>query len=172
VVFDVAVTPGKSGALLFTTKMSYDVINRTAQEQTWHTKYTYDTQRGKIVEVRFNDAPFDPALRVFHDGLGISIPSILAPGERGKVFLKAEEEWDPDGWTFYTSYNPATDLKIILRENLPGTEFEFEVLYFWKEWPMKRKGYREVYFDKGILPYQGTRLHWRRKQPARKGDLR
>ena len=161
-VFDIHVKWKSPGTLLFTTTLSYNVTNRTDQLQTWHTRYAFHNHDGRILELHLGSREFDPEQPDFKDGRGLSISSNLAPHETLPVSLKAEESWPDIGTTFCTSYYPSTDLKVILRSDVTELDFRFEVLYFWDVWPETRQGAREVFFDRGILPYQGVRLHWRR----------
>lgn len=167
VIFDVEVTEAEApNSLYFESRMSYSVVNRTSVDQEWHTDYNFDRDSGSVLKAEFNGEPYDPEQRDFQAGRGISIRRVLAPREEGKAFIHVKERWPDRGSTFYTSYHPATDLKLVLRSQVPGLEFDFEVLYFRNARTIRKEQYWEVHLDRGLLPYQGVRLNWRRKEHA------
>lgn len=166
VVFEVEVSEAEgSDSLIFDSRLSYGVVNRTSSDQEWRTEYNFDREHGSIVEVTFNGEPYDPEQRDFQVGRGLSIRHTLAPHEQGNAFIHAKERWPGRGSTFFTSYNPATSLSVLLRSHTQAVEFDFEVLYFRTPRTVRQKQYWEVHLDGGLLPYQGVRVSWKRKEP-------
>lgn len=165
--FEVEVT-AVAGGLSFDTKFSYSVVNRTNETKEWRVDYKYDRSSGTIKKARIKGKNYDPKQREFRVDRGISIPVNLAPEEAAEVFLRIKEFWPENGSTLYTSYNPATDLRVIVRVNAPKTSFDFEPLYFLDDWDklQHERNYYEIFFDKGILPFQGLRLNWRKKEKS------
>jgi hypothetical protein len=166
VLYDIEVSELSKDSLCFTVVMSYVVVNRSESVQTWRTRYSFSRpELGKVVEAKFNGTDVDFTHPDFKDGRGLSFPSELSPrGGKGEVYVKIQETFPMEGSNYFTSYNPATDLKLILREaGVPGIEFDFEIMYFWDVFPVSRGEYREVRLDGGLLPYQGVRINWRRR---------
>jgi 3',5'-cyclic AMP phosphodiesterase CpdA len=165
--FDVKVT-AVEGSLCFDTKFSYTVVNRTSEAREWRVEYKFDRQCGTVEEARVKGKNYDPEQQEFRMGRGLSIPVNLAPEETAEVYLRVKETWPEDGSTLYTSYNPTTDLRVIVRANAPKTSFDFEPLYFLDEWDKLRReeNYYEIFFDKGVLPFEGLRLNWKKKEKS------
>jgi 3',5'-cyclic AMP phosphodiesterase CpdA len=170
VVFNVEISEIENKRLQFITTLTYGVKNRSSGLKTWETEYEYDLTTGKVLEARFNEVPIDPGEREFRTGRGIKFPAALNENELGRAHLKVQELFPSQGSVRYTSYYPATDLKVILRTDATNFEFDHQVHYFWDDWPVTKKDYgttkasTEVYFDHGLLPYQGLQLNWRLKE--------
>jgi 3',5'-cyclic AMP phosphodiesterase CpdA len=164
VEFEIEVTEAEEkNCLVFESRMSYVVVNRTSLDQEWRTEYNFDRDHGSILEAEFNGDPYDPEQRDFQVGRGLSIRRILAPHEEGKAYIHAKERWPDRGSTFFTSYHPATSLTVVLRSQIPRVEFDFEILYFRTPRTIRREQYWEVHLEGGLLPYQGVRVSWKRK---------
>jgi 3',5'-cyclic AMP phosphodiesterase CpdA len=165
VIFDIEVSDAEKGdGLIFETRLSYTIVNRTSTDQEWRTEYNYDRDTGTILEAKFNDDLYDPEQREFQVGRGLSFRRTLCPHERGKIHIHARESWPVRGGSYYTSYHPATDLKVLLRSASQNVEFDFEVLYFSDARTIWNGQRGEVHLDRGLLPYQGVRLNWKRKE--------
>jgi hypothetical protein len=167
VLYDIEVSELPNGALCFTVVMSYSVVNRSDSIKTWRTRYSFNRpELGKVLEAKLNGKDVDLEQPEFKDGRGLAIPSDLsAHGGKLEVYVKVEEEFAVEGSNYYTTYNPATDLKLILRDKLaPQIDFDFEIMYFWDAFPVIRGEHREVRLQDGLLPYQGVRLNWKKKE--------
>lgn len=164
VKFEIDVSDAEdSRDLVFETRMSYAVVNRTATDREWRTEYNYDRAHGVILEANVDDEPYDPEQRDFQVGRGLSIRRMLAPHGVGKTYIHAKEHWPGRGSTFFTSYHPATGLSVIVRSHTPNVEFDFEILYFEDRRTIRNQSHWEMHLEKGLLPYQGVRMNWKRK---------
>jgi 3',5'-cyclic AMP phosphodiesterase CpdA len=170
VLFDVEAREDGAKSLIFDTKMSYTVVNRTPFNQDWSADYKFDHDNGTIVEIRFGIEPYDPREAEFHTARGLSVKRSVEPHGTLDFFVHARERWPDRGSALYTSYNPATDLKVILRSVPKDVLVDFEILYFWKTYPLQRTHGWEVSLDKGLLPNQGVKMSWKRKE-ADNGNL-
>ena len=163
VLFDIRIDDIRDSAARFLTELSYKVTNRTATAHHWYIGKTirYPTP---IREVYFNGIPQDVESPDNRDARGIRVPRLLEPGETGAVLIRVQEEVRVPDSSLFTSYNPATDLRV--RVAFPDSLLEIDVerLYFIKLQPHREIGLLEVYIDRGLLPYQGIRLNWRRRQ--------
>ena len=166
VAFDVEVTQPSEDELTFETKFSYGVVNRTSDTRKWSVDYKYERGRGTIKEARIGGTTYPPEQLEFGTARGLSIPVNLAPEQRVDVYLHVIETRPVRGSALYTSYNPATDLRVTVRSSTPEIGFDFEPLYFLESWEALKHqdNYYEILFDKGILPYQGLRLNWKPKK--------
>ncbi|MDQ1468643.1 MAG: hypothetical protein QOJ99_123, partial [Bryobacterales bacterium] len=117
-----------------------------------------------ILEARFDQKSYNPNHLEFQTGRGLSIKRKLGPNEVMDVFIHAQERWPDRASALYTSYYPATDLKVMLRNQVANVDFDFEILYFWDVYPVQEKETWEVFLDRGLLPYQGVKLNWKRKE--------
>jgi len=105
----------------------------------------------------------DPEILDYKIGRGVNIPQHIQSGETASVYFKVKEQFRLQDFELYTSYYPATDLTVRVKNPFDELQFDFEVLYFLNVSPIKKGDQIEIYFDKGILPYQGLRLNWRGK---------
>jgi len=163
VKFDVEVRQYDDHNLEFTTTASYDVVNRSNETRTWSAQYDYDVATSEVVECKINGAEFRVDNRDFHTMRGLVVPLTLAPRGQGSILFRVKERRRDSGILLYTSYNPATDFKLIFRSDLKDFEFDPIILYWWTVWPVREEGHIEVTFEKGLLPYQGVRIDFRRK---------
>lgn len=129
VLFEITVSEYEPGKLLFTTSLSYDVVNTRSDNEYWRAEYNYDDRNGRVLKASVKGEDYDPELLDFKAGRGISIRCELAPQEPCPVYFSVEEIFADEGHNLFTSYNPATDLKVLLKSGLPHIHFDFEVLY-------------------------------------------
>jgi len=164
VLFDVEARDDGANSLIFDTKMSYTVVNRTPFNQDWSADYKFDHDNGTIVEIRFGTEPYNPNEAEFHTARGLSVKRTIEPHGMLDFFVHAREHWPDRGSALYTSYHPATDLKVMLRSLPDNVLVDFEILYFYKTFPIQRTSGWEVALDKGLLPNQGVKMSWKRKE--------
>ncbi len=147
----------------FTTEMSYTVVNRTQSEKQWLMEYRFNKDSGVVKEARFNDEDIEFTDPQYDLGTGIHIPRLIQPGKSAKVYFKVEEEFRLRDSELYTSYYPASELKLVVLNESSKIKFHFEVLHFSE--PLKPKGQLEnqkiLYLKSGLLPFQGVRMNWR-----------
>lgn len=144
------------------TVLEYDVTNRTEEARYWDMEYKEASAGEGVVEARFRGQQLDPSVRDYRIGRGVSIRKLVEPGETAPVYFRAIEHYYHTDSELYTTYFPATDMKVVVVNPFPRLTFDFEVLYLGEVWPVIRDQDRmEVSVTTGILPYQGIRLHWR-----------
>lgn len=161
VTFAIDVRSVAAECLEMQTELTYDVTNRTDQDQFWDMQYKVRDAGPGVVEARFRGESLDPNLKDHRYGRGVNIRRLVRSGETATVYFRAIEEFDHSDSELYTSYFPATDLRLSVTNSFPEVSFDFEFLYFDEVWPTTRNGDRvEVFIDRGILPHQGIRLNW------------
>jgi predicted phosphodiesterase len=168
VQFEVEISNATSGKISFETTMSYGVVNRTSEEKEWRFEYKFDHTSGTVEEIRVNGKALNVQQRDFHTNRGISIPVTVGAGKMMDLYLRIKEVWPDHGSTLYTSYTPATDLRVIVRCDTSDLDLDFEPLYFLDGWDKlhSKRNYYEILFDKGVLPFEGLRLNWAKKGGA------
>ena len=165
VLFSILLAEVDNDWVRFVTELSYVVVNRTDSDKVWHLQYKFDRNTGRAQEIKFNEEPINlenPNLDV-----AIGIPKTIKAGQRAKVYFRVEERFRSRDSEFYTSYYPATDLKVVVHYEPSKTtvqpeqiRFYFDVLHFSDSGEVRGKHERAVHI-KGILPYQGVRVNWR-----------
>lgn len=152
------------GILVLTTVLSYAIVNRTESKQECLINFTFDEDNGEIVRAKFNGRAYDPLQPESRDARGLCMRAELGPGQVGQVYIKAKERWVIPNAMLCTSFQPATDLKVVLRSDAPNVKFDFEPLYKWDvTCDQRREGDALVArFTRGVLPNQGVRVNWKR----------
>jgi len=161
VLFDILVNDCRHDELEFITELSYLVTNRTTEPHHWKMQKKFKYQSGKALEVRFNDNVIDPEILDYKYGRGINVPQRIEPGETASVFFKIKEQFRLSDFDLYTSYHPATDLRLVVNNPYKNVLFDFEIFYFTDVAPQSNGDRIEICFDKGLLPHQGVRLNWK-----------
>jgi hypothetical protein len=170
VLFDVEVSGSLDHRLVFTTKMSYTVVNKTSSNQDWSAEYQFDHGNGKILLAELNGKPHNPVALEFQSGRGLRIKQPVKAHKELDVTILAQEQWPNSGSALYTSYHPAADFKLTLRSQLSNIEFDFEILYSWSDYPLQEKSEGwEINLGPGLLPYQGVKVNWKMKE-EKNGD--
>ena len=161
VVFRVTVESVEDDSACFLTELAYNVTNRTDAPQHWYIGMRL-RRPTSLREVFFNGVARDADGLDNRDARGLNVPCLLEAGETGSVLVRVREEMRVPDSELYTSYNPATDLSV--RVTFPETliTFDVEQLYLMTVQPVRTPGTLDVHMDRGILPYQGLRLNWRR----------
>lgn len=160
--FEITVLSVAAAHVELQTVLEYDVTNRTEEGRYWDMEYKERGTGKGVVEVNYCGEVLDPRMRDYRIGRGVSIRKLIKPGETASVYFRAIEHFDLTDSELYTSYYPATDLRVVVVNPFPSLNFDFEILYLDEVWPVTRDQDRmEVSVTKGILPYQGIRLHWR-----------
>jgi hypothetical protein len=163
VVFHIVVKPGGHSAALFETELSYSVTNRTDVAHHWYVGKTFRFPT-TLREVFFNGAQRDTESLDNRDARGLRVPCLLEPGETGEVLIRVHETVRLPDSDLYTSYYPATDLRVHVTFPEDLIKFDVERLYFIGVQPRREAGLLEVVMDRGVLPYQGLRLNWQRRE--------
>jgi hypothetical protein len=161
VLFQIEVTDRSSNELEFITELSYLVTNRTNERHHWKMQKKFKYETGEALEVRFNDKIIDPEILEYRYGRGIRAPQIVEPGETSSIYFKMKERFRLPDFDLYTSYHPATDLKLVVSNPFENIQFDFEIFYFTDVVPQRIGNRTVVSFDNGILPHQGVRLNWK-----------
>lgn len=163
VVFEVCVAEVQNGEAEFITELSYLVTNRTKERHDWRMEFLfkYRDGSGRPLEVKYKNRPIYLNMMDVQSSRGVSIHRTMESGETAPVYIKMQERFRIPDYELYTSYHPATDLKVIVRNPFEGLAFNFEPFYFTSVSPDRYDDRSEIYFDQGILPHQGLRLSWR-----------
>jgi hypothetical protein len=163
VVFKIRAQDTNGDWVKFTTEMSYTVINRTQSEKQWQMEYKFNRDSGAVKEARFNEEDIEVTEPQYNLGTGIHVPKLIQPGKSAKVYFKVEEEFRLRDSELYTSYYPASELKLVVLNESSKIKFHFEVLHFSE--PVQPKGQLKnqkiLYLKSGLLPFQGVRMNWR-----------
>ena len=113
-----------------------------------------------ILTLKYNNKKLNPDVKDFQYSRGINIALLMQPNEKSHVFIKIKEKFRVTDFELFTSYHPATDLRVIIRNKFRSIHFDFEVFYFTNVIPEIKENYSEIFFHEGILPHQGVRLNW------------
>jgi hypothetical protein len=163
VVFEVQVTEVQNDEAEFITQLSYLVTNRTKERHDWRMEFLFKYREGggRVLDVKYKDKPIYMKMLDVQSSRGVSIRRTMEAGETSSVYIKMQERFRIPDYELYTSYHPATDLRVIVRNPFDALEFNFEPFYFTSVSPDRYDDRSEIYFDQGILPHQGLRLSWR-----------
>jgi 3',5'-cyclic AMP phosphodiesterase CpdA len=161
VVYHIQVSRAADRRLLFVTTLSYRVVNRSNNADWWYLDYRFKYETGTVRAIRFNDAAIDPRLNEIKAARGVRVAQRLEPGEEGRIFFEVDEYFEAHGSELYTSYYPATDLRVVIENHTSDIEFDPEVLYHTPVLPTRQNQVTEVSIKTGILPYHGIRLNWK-----------
>jgi hypothetical protein len=161
VVFRVVVENVTDESAQFLTELAYDVTNRTETPHHWYIGKRL--RRPTLLrEVYFNGLQRDADGLDNRDARGLRVPCLLEPGQTGSVVVRVRENMRVPDSELYTSYYPATDLRVQVTFPDGLISFDVEQLYFMKVQPIRENGTLDIYMNRGILPYQGLRLNWHR----------
>lgn len=162
VVFRITVDNVADSSARFLTELSYNVTNRADSAHHWYIGKTFRNPVS-IREVFFNGVRRDAEGLDNRDARGLRVPCLLEAGETGEVLIRVQEDVRLPDSDLYTSYYPATDLRVNVTFPEDLIAFDVERLYFVKVQPRREAGTLDIYMDRGVLPYQGLRLNWRRR---------
>jgi hypothetical protein len=164
VVFHIDVKPADHSAAHFKTELSYSVTNRTDIAHHWYVGKTFRFPT-TLREAFVNGIKRDTEGLDNRDARGLRIPCLLEPGETAEILIRVHETVRLPDSDLYMSYYPATDLRVHVTFPEDLIAFDVERLYFIGVQPRREPGLLEVVMDRGVLPYQGLRLNWRRREP-------
>lgn len=152
--------------LELTTELSYTLVNRTTSKCKCEIKFPCPSRFGEIVRAEFNGRIYDPDQRELWDQRGLCLHSELEAGKSGRVSITATEWWRIEDAVLLTTFQPATDLKVVVRSKAPNLSFDFEPQYTWDDEYEKtsESGALVARFTRGLLPNQGVRLNWKMKE--------
>lgn len=162
ITFDLKVENIREDKLQLTSELTYYVTNRANQVHNWLMEYKYKYENAVLIEALFDETIYKETPDIIY-GRGIRISQPMLPGQRSKVKFIVTEQFRLNDSEFFTSYHPATDLTLNLENNFNNILFDFEILYFSQVNPVHNENLVTVKFNDGILPFQGVRLHWKKK---------
>ena len=167
VFYVLKITEVDAEGLVVVNEMSYKVKNRTGSRQEWKMHYRLSDVRGRIDQVKCNDTIIQSSAfnySIDNDAIGrnVFIPVRLGPGDEASVYFRVTQKYRHSDGELYTSYTPATDLAVRV-ENIPdGFYFELDPLHYQEEQRKESGKTKEIFLSRGVLPYQGVRVSWRR----------
>lgn len=163
-VYKIEVTDVSREWVTFTTELSHTVTNRTTQPQIYYMTYDLkDEDRGKVLEARFNDRVFDLSSKELRRKGRESIKQVIPPNTPGRIFFRARERFRLEDSEMYTTWMPASDLKVVIVTGKFKDRISFysDSLYCEDAEERRSDDCIELMFNKGLLPYQGVRLYWK-----------
>ena len=139
------------------------LVNRTYSKCRCEIRFSYDPDNGEIVLAEFNGKAYDLSVRDYFDSRGLRLWRELEAGQTGRIHIIATEMWRIPNSVLFTSFQPATDLKVVLRSEAPNVSFDLVPLYrLDEEWsPASESGAKVVRFRGSVLPNQGINLVWK-----------
>jgi hypothetical protein len=148
--------------VVFTTELSYVVRTRCLIPSEYKMAYLCKNEKGsKILKAHFDDRPLRVDAKDYVWGRGILIPQRLDPDSRHKVFFFAEEHFRPEDWELYTSWTPATALRVLVWKNgFANIKFDIELLHSEHKPLLAETEPIVIDFTDGLLPHQGIKLNW------------
>lgn len=159
VKFNIHVTALKENQITFVTEYSYVVVNRADGERIWDMSYTFNPTEGRVLEARFDKDTIEVDDPHFVSGVGIKIPRIMKSRQRSDAYFKIEQRFGLRDSETYTSYHPATDLKVNVQNSVDGVRFNFDLLHF-SQLDVKTNANSKSLSLSGLLPFQGVILNW------------
>ncbi len=161
VVYEVKVKEMDNDWVTFSTCLSYMITNRDLKPHKYDIGYIFKHDSGEVFEAIINNEKIDHARKDYKYGRGVRIPKTIPPQTTQTVFFRVEEKFRLNDWDLYTTYIPASDLKVRVHNGFTNLHFDYEDLYFeFSERQDNADGSWEVHITKGLLPNQGLRLHW------------
>lgn len=142
------------------TEMSYDVVNRTDSQKRWELKYSFDRATGKLLSAQWDKEPLDVEDPHYLSALGFEVQRTMRPGQKSSAYVRVQERFRLREPGIYTSYHPATDLKVLVDNSVDKLKFYFDVLHF-SDPPVVTAGKeRSIHLKSGLLPFQGVIVKW------------
>jgi 3',5'-cyclic AMP phosphodiesterase CpdA len=139
------------------TELSYFASNRTSTGAAWPIQYDFTRTEGEVLEVEVDGRI------ILRGGQRVDIPYFVQSNRTIQVKVRVRERYDIQDDEFYTSYNPASDLKVVLDKVPAALAFEMESF---ADGDSRRilvdPSNREVEIRNGLLPYQGIKVRWNR----------
>ncbi len=159
--------PKKNGRVAVETTMSYVVTNRTDTKKLWVAAFTSMDRGAEIKKIKINNeeiAAFNyPDLKTAR---GYEVKHTLPPGGSVAVEFCLVVDYFTDDGELYTTYDLATALTVSVKEPA-GLKLRYENLYHERDSTVlrqKRQGRVVTELNSGVLPYQGVRITWTKKE--------
>jgi hypothetical protein len=164
VVFRIEVKHSDGQSVDFETTLSYDVTNRSEDQNTWLAEYELnDPVAGRFIEVKINDLPED--ITKFHGARLVRASVLIEAHKMRTVAIKVKDRFRIIDSDLYTSYHPATDLRVeFVNTKDLALDVEFDLLHVSKYEEKQENLKTFVQMSDGILPFEGIRLRWRPRQ--------
>ena len=148
------------------TRMSYDVTNRGSEAHVYSAVVRTDDPTAKPIDFSFDDERIyisDPRYRTAY---GFKVPRTIPGGKTISVYSYDQSKYRLNDSELYTTYDPATDLTLQVRNLVKNLIISFEPHYDRnnsKIDPKEEGDYLVVRMPDGLLPYQGVRMNWKNK---------
>lgn len=161
--FDIEVSALDNDWATLITELSYKVTNRTDSSKIWSMDYAFNRKfGGKVLDAKFDNESIQIDDPNYLTELGIKVPRPVEAGHTSRIYFKVEERFRSRDSELYTSYHPATDLKVTVKNKFPDLRIYFTVLHF--STPKEEASPKSIYLSSGILPFQGVRMNWRKPE--------
>jgi hypothetical protein len=153
--------------------LSYDVTNRTSEAQVWKAVLRSEDPNPEILCFEVDNENIfikDPKYKI-HGGLEYS--KEIAPKQTSQFKFSDRSRFYVNDNELYTTYDPAEDFTLVLVNKFNNMVPSFEILYdrYGKPIHSKRDGNTyTVKINYGLLPYQGIRLNWTKKEEINNGE--
>jgi hypothetical protein len=160
VVFKIALQGSNEHSINFETTYSYEVVNRFEERNIWIAEYELNDATGEVIQVTIDGVPED--IHKFAGSRLVRIPVSIDGNKARTVMIRVRDRFRTIDSDFYTSYHPATDLRVEFT-NMKDSKLniEFDTLHVSKHAPSTTGDTSFVQISDGILPFEGVRLRWR-----------
>jgi hypothetical protein len=149
--------PDSSGIKVRTTH-SYTVVNRTRSPREWRVQYNLNDKNGSFDRVVVGKTNIDlDGHPGYKTGRGIDIPVDVK--KEATIEIVVIDRFEARDSEIYTSYHPATDLRIEIKYPKECVRCYFDVLHSSRSEPKIVTAGKMLVLE-GLLPYQGARLYW------------
>ncbi len=162
IVYEITFKKIDGDFLVVNSKLKYLVKNRTNDHHKWISFYRTDDPDFTMNSVKVNKQEIYTDQKYFVEH-GFQYERYLKNKEEIEMEFDADIKYPIIGSEMYTTYDVATDQKVIINNPFSDLKLSFEVLYdrYSKSIePIRKKDLIEIEFNKGLLPYQGVRVNW------------
>lgn len=152
-------------SIIVKTKYSYTLVNRTKEEKKWKIVFDIFDRPTKGVHFYINNSEINIKDRAnFKTNRGYEIERMLGPKEEISVLCNLMVEYNIYDSELYTTYNPATDFSLSVKNSNKYIDIGFDIHYenygtnidIYQE-----NGIKNIDIPNGLLPYEGVYLRWK-----------
>ncbi len=146
--------------LLVRLKLEYTVVNRTKDPQDLLVVLTPMRRSVTFLQAVIGGVAYDVNDPHYRTQSGLRIPCRVAGGSSTTVVLEDEVHYREEDSDLLASYAPATDLTLVVQNDLPEVRIVVESLFSSPVVPIVKGGERRYHAPGALLPYQGFKVDW------------
>ncbi len=176
IVYNIAMEDSRDGYIWLNVDYSYNVFNRCDDTTTWKIIIETYGKNYKNASFQIDNTPIDTDNngRVVNNR-GFEIETSIKPLSSARVISHFEIEYPINGSELFLTYDPATDLVIIINNLTSEADYAIETHHENHGngiHPTKRNNHVEYEINTGLLPYEGFHLKWKKRSQIPKEEAK